>query len=522
MTKKQKSLIGGISILSIAGLICKMIGVLYKIPLAKTIGSLGMGVYHQVFPTYNLLLTISSVGIPVAISRMVAARLAKGDSLNAKRVFKLSLIVLAFLGIIGTAIMIIFSKQFALAKVTHACQKSYIAIAPSLLIVCVMSAYRGYMQGRRRMLPTAISQLIEQICKVAIAMPVSSYFMRNGDYALGAAGAMLGVSLAEALALLYMFVDERLNDKDFTSLESIETKPEDRNSIAREMLLISVPITIGACIVPIAGEIDSYMLVRLMKAYISEEEALIHYGTYTGLVFPLINVPTALAMATAINLVPAISNAISRNDYAKIKREASTGLRFASIIGIPASIGMSLLSKEIISVLFSGEKYTAAQLTLGGELLTISALTIFLFTQVQTTSGILQGLNKQRIPMYTLALGVVFKIITNYTLIKIPEINIHGAPFASIICYGASLIPNLYYIKKYTGLKIKISDLVLRPGLASAMMAAVILLFKHLIGNRLSHSFLYLSLVIVLALIVYVFSALVFKAIRREDLKRIR
>lgn len=522
MSKKQKSLIGGISILSIAGLICKMIGVLYKIPLAKTIGSLGMGVYHQVFPTYNLLLTISSVGIPVAISRMVAARLAKGDSINAKRVFKFSLIILTAFGLLGTLIMFAFSEQFAIAKGTHFCRKSYIAISPSLLIVCVMSAYRGYMQGRRRMFPTAISQLIEQVGKVAIAMPISSYLMRKGDYALGAAGAMLGVSLAEALALLYMFIDERIHNSEFDSVQSIDFEPENRNSIIREVLVISIPITIGACIVPIAGEIDSYMLVKLMKAYISEEEALIHYGTYTGLVFPLINVPTALAMATAINLVPAISNAISRNDFTRVQKEANTGLRFASVIGIPASIGMSLLSGEIISVLFSGDKYTQAQLALGGELLSISALTIFLFTQVQTTSGILQGLNKQRIPMYTLAVGVVLKIITNYNLIRIPGINIHGAPFASIICYTASLVPNLYYVKKYTNLKINIPDLLLRPLLASGVMAGVILLFKFIFKQRVYHSFVLLSVVIVLALISYVLSAFVFKAVRKDDLKRIK
>ena len=163
MASKQASLVGGISILGIAGLICKVVGVLYLIPLANLIGPEGMGVYNQVFPSYNLMLTISSVGIPVAISRMVAARTAQQERRNPTRVFRAALVILSILGFISTLLMMLFSDSFAKATGTPESVKGFLAIAPSLFLVCVMSAFRGFMQGRRRMWPTAISQLIEQV-----------------------------------------------------------------------------------------------------------------------------------------------------------------------------------------------------------------------------------------------------------------------------------------------------------------------------------------------------------------------
>lgn len=520
MTKRQKSLVRGISILGLSGLICKVIGVLYKIPLAHTIGPMGMGVYHQVFPTYNLLLTISSAGIPVAISRMVAGYLALDDKKSAKRVFTSALIVLTALGILGTLLMVLLSPILASAKGTASAQGSFLMLAPSLLFVCIMSAYRGFMQGRRRMEPTAISQLIEQVGKVAIAMPFAAIGMQRGGYVSGAAGALLGTSVAEFLALLYMLLDKRMADKEFASLPDAGQAAAPSGAIVRELMLISIPITIGASIVPIAAEVDSFMLVRLMSAYLPESEALISYGTYVGLVFPLINVPTALAMATSVNLVPAIGAAFQKKEYAIIQKEAGTGLRIASVIGLPASLGMSLLAEPILMLLFSGDQYTLAQLQKGARLLEISSLTIWLFTMVQATSGILQGLHKQRIPMYTLALGVVMKVLLNYTLVRLPAINIHGAPFASLLCYSVSLVPNLYYVAKYGKTRLSFSELVLRPGGATLAMALCVLGFKAALGSKLNHSILWLGLCILAAMAVFFAAALKLKAIHTEDIPR--
>lgn len=518
MTNKQQTLVGGISVLGIAGLICKVVGVLYLIPLANLIGARGLGVYNQVFPSYNLMLTISSAGIPVAISRMVAARLVRGQAKNPNRVFRAALVILAVLGFVSTLVMMAFSQHFANATGTPESVYGFLSIAPSLFLVCVMSAFRGFMQGRRRMWPTAISQLIEQVGKVAVALPLAYAFMQKGGYAMGVAGALLGTSIAEAVALLYMAVDYYFLRPSLLPAIAGDTHPvEPYPSISKELLYTAVPITIGACIVPLAGAIDSFMLVRLMKVYLPEEIAVANYGIYAGLVISLINVPTALAMAMSSNLVPAISSKRALGDHEGIKRDAASGLRLAMVVGLPSSVGMSLLSYPILHLLFHS-KYTVEQLRLGSELLNISALTIVVFTLVQSTSGILQGLYKQRIPMYTLFIGVVVKVIINYTAVQNPAVSIYGAPFASLTCYIISAGLNLYYVSKYSGLKLDFLELILRPGLATLAMALPVYLISVWQAERLSRSWLFMGLVILVAVLVFFAVGLKVKAIKQDDL----
>ena len=400
MTDRQRSLIGGISVLGVAGLICKMVGVLYRIPLANMIGGQGLGLYQQVMPAYNLLLAVTSAGIPVAISRMVSHYVTLGEHGNARRVFRTALKLLSVLGVVTTILLFLLSRVISRQVGTPEGYLSYMCIAPSLFFVCVMSAYRGYMQGMRRMMPTAVSQLIEQVGKVAVALPFASIGFARGGWTMGSAGALLGTSLAECVAMFYMIIRCRFLKPQ---LPSPEEKSVSTRTLAKQIVFISIPITLGACIVPLASTIDSAMLKNLMmSAGIPADDATVRYGIYSGMVITMINVPTALAMAMSTNLVPSIAAGKARNDRAFIAREAGTGLRIASVVGFPCSIGMSLLSRPIIFLCYGDSpKYTFDQLMLGGNLLEFSALTIILFTMVQATSGILQGAGKQKIPMIT-------------------------------------------------------------------------------------------------------------------------
>ena len=519
MTQRQKSLAGGISVLSIAGLICKVVGVLYQIPLNNTIGPEGIGVYNLVFPSYNLLLAVSSVGIPVAISRMVAHYLAQDDPRNARRVFRAALYILTAFGVLATAFMMGFHRQLGRATATAESASGFLVIAPSLLFVCVMSAFRGFMQGRRRMLPTATSQLIEQVGKVFIALPLAMEGMRRGGYAMGAAGALLGTSIAEAAALLYMVVDHYINRRALDRLPQGDALAAPLPGLAREITLISIPITIGASIVPLAGLLDSFMLKRIMQGYMEQSQALIRYGVYSGPVISLINVPTAVAMAISANLVPAISGHRARGDADGIRRESGTGLRLASVIGFPSAVGMSLLAEPILFLLFGRSgRYTPEHLYLGAQLLRVSSLTILFFMQVQATSAILQALHKQRIPMYTLFLGIVVKVAVNYTAVNMPQVNITGAPYASLVCYLISAGLNLHYVLKYTGLAWSWQDMLLRPGLATLAMALPVALASFLWGEALGRSWLMMGLVTGLAVLLYAAAGLMTGAVRRSEL----
>ena len=524
MTTRQKTLVGGVSILGVAGIICKIVGVLYRIPLAHLIGPEGMGVYHKVYPAYNLLLTISSAGLPVAISRMVAHYVTREDPQNARRIFRLAMRMLLILGVVTTALMLLFSGTLAAWQGAEETRLGYMAIGPSLFFVCVMSAYRGFLQGQRNMVPTAVSQLIEQIGRVFIALPLAYLGMRRGGIAWGAAGALLGSTTAEGAALLFMLLRHRQADR---ALDAVPQRPDGDSLtdrfIMKRLVRVAIPITLGACIVPLAGFIDSIMLTQLMeKAGMAREDALIRYGAYAGPVLTLINVPTALAMAMSTNLVPDIASGMARGDMRFVAKEAGIGLRMAAVIGFPCSIGMSLLAQPILYLCYRGS-YTAAQLDVAAELLQISSLTIVLFTMVQATSGILQGAGRQRIPMYTLVMGVALKIALNYTLVRIPGVDIHGAPWASLLCYTASMIPNLYFVGRYTGYRFQWVDVVVKPFCCAALMGAAVYAlwqagFGHpgqLNGFRLTAGIL---LCVAVGVIVYALAALKSGTIHQEDL----
>lgn len=529
MTERQRSLVGGISVLGIAGIICKVVGVLFRIPLANIIGGEGLGLFQQVMPSYNLLLAITSAGIPVAISRMVSHYVTIGEPGNARRVFKAALKLLTVLGIVTTVILLLLSRLIARWVATPEGYLSYMCIAPSLFFVCVMSAYRGYMQGMRRMMPTAISQLIEQVGKVAVALPLASIgFARGGEangWLLGSAGALLGTSLAECAAMLYMIIQGRF-------FKAPPALPDEKaiagRELAKRIVRISIPITLGACIVPLASTIDSAMLKRLMMGTgISAKLAGTHYAVYSGIVITMINVPTSLAMAMSTNLVPSIAAGMARKDRASVARDAGIGLRVAAVVGFPCSIGMSMLAKPIVYLCYgSSGRFTFNDLVLAGSLLEFSACTIILFTMVQATSGILQGAGKQKIPMLTLVAGVVCKIILNAILVSNRNISIHGAPIASLVCYTVSMVPNLYYACKYTGCRFSVMDVIIRPLAASAVMGGAVWVVYHAICSKEQFlpfmSFSRRALLVVASIavgaVVYLIAAFLFKAIHTEDL----
>ena len=478
MSNTQKSILSGMTILSVVGLICKIVGALYRIPLAWLIGDEGMGTYQLVFPTYNMLLTISSAGLPVAISRMVSFTLARDDPRNARRIFHVALCLLSSLGFVAMLLMVVMSPSLAVRSGDPSTQPGFVAIAPALLLVCTMSALRGFMQGQQNMVPTAISQLIEQVGKVFVALPLAYFGMRI-SVAYAAAGVLLGTSIAEGVALLYMYIIYRKRRVAFAALpQNPDEPPLEVRPLLGRLLSLSIPITLGACIVPIASFIDSGLLLnRLVDAGIERTAALGLYGRYSGYV-----------------------------------RQSALGLRLSFVVGLPCSIGMSLLSSQILSLIYHFD--TPESLRVTAELLSLSSLTIVLFTVVQSTSGILQGLRKQRIPMYTLMAGVAAKVILNYTLIGTPQINIYGAPIASLSCYTISMLPNLWYVRKYTGMKLDLVHILLKPALAAGLMGAVVALaIRWLPSGRL-----WTLVLLMLGIAAYAAFALITGALTREDL----
>ena len=518
MSEKTKSVAKSVSVLSIAGILCKLIGVLFSIPL-NMISTKVATDFYIVYPTYTLLLTISSAGLPVAVSRLVAGFLARNDRRNAWNTFKYAFFMLLSIGLFFSVLMILFNRTLVNMVGVEETSAGYYAIAPCVLIVCILSAFRGLFQGQQNMVPTAVSQVMEQVGKVALSLPLA-YFGLKRSVTAGAAGALLGITLSETIALIYMIVRFYVKKSEFNSYPQDPDLPETGGkALLTNLVMISIPITISACIIPFSQFIDSAMMIkRMLVSGLVQADAEAYYGLFTSVVIRLINIPTALALAISMSLVPAISACKARNDDAAVRKETDTGMRYAFIIGFPCSVGMSVLSKQIVSFFYSNVKeFTPDKIQLASELLTFSAMTVVLFTVVQATSSILQGLRKQKIPMYTMIAGVAVKILLNFILIGTPGIHIHGGPYASIACYLIVMIINTVYVCKYTKMRFNIVEWLLRPGAAAAVMGIVVWLMQRFLPlNR------FLTIAEVAAgVLAYFGAAVALKVLSVSDIKKL-
>lgn len=518
MSEKTNTLIGGMSVLVVAGVISKVIGLFFRIPLANLIGAAGMGIYSAVYNIYNLLVAISTAGIPVAISRLVAEGVTLGRPREVRATVRVALRLLALIGAVLTVLLLLLARPYAASTGDPATAPGYMAIAPSILLVSVMSAFRGYMQGRRQMQPTAISQLIEQLAKVAISYPLAMFAMHRWGVVYAAAAALLGITIGEGIATAYMMVVYLRRRPVLIREEAQDALPPSSGGVlARRIITIALPMIIGAMVVPIASAVDVSMLrLRLQAAGFSVEASRSLYGLYTGYVISLINVPTGMAMAICIGLVPAISSARAQGRREDMHESSRMGFRMASLIGMPCAVGMSMLAEPIIRLLFSS--LLPGEPEIAGRILSISAWTIVLFIHVQASTGILQGAGMQKVPMLSLLLGVVCKIVLNYVLVGQPGINIYGAPIGSLVSYAVSMAINTVWVVKKTGMRYDWNSILVRPGIATAGMAVAVYLAMQVLDMTRRHNTIFAVLA---GMVVYMALVLLVGALRREDVEQI-
>lgn len=479
--KGTKSFLAGAAILGVAGLICKIIGAVYRIPLSNYIlHKEGIAYYQIAYPVYSTLLVVSSAGLPTAISRMVAERVQQGRERDALGVFRCALLVLLGIGLVTGAVMALFSTQIAGMLGNSRASFALAAIAPALILVAVMSAYRGYFQGMQNMTPTAISQLIEQVGKLAAGFPLAAYMMRYGpEY--GAAGALLGVSISEALALGYVMLrklrfgrelDKRLRWADARADLTGDGR-ETFSQVCRTLFAIAVPITIGASIMPLVGMTDTMIVInRLQDIGYAKDAATNLYGLFTGNVNTVVNMPQVLTVALSMALVPAITASMTGRDYRGMRRSVMQGMKLSWMIGMPCCVGLFMLARPVMRLLYSS--YGAEDLNTMAGLLRIMSLAILFLSVVQTTTGILQGLGRVIVPVLSLAIGAVFKVIINYVLVGVPAINIYGAPIGTIVCYAVAAILNTFMICYITRTKFSFSDVIGKPAISVMAMAFVL------------------------------------------------
>ena len=424
--KTKISVIKGAIVVSSAGLIAKILGALYRIPLTNILQADGLGVYQTVFPIYALLLTLSSSGIPSAISKLISS----GEP--ADKVLAKALSIFLPLGLIGTTILCLLSVPLSSFQGIPEAKYAYIALSPAVTFVSAIACARGYFQGGSDMFPTAASQIVEQAGKLTVGLFLCYLF--RADYALAGAAACFGVTISEIIATAYLFF--RLKK------DNVRYKTKEINYSARKIVSTVFPITLSALLLPIARVFDSFTIINVIGKYSLRAAAL--YGLYTGSVESVIGVPVALCYGAAISALPQISSAAAKNDCKSAKSKIVEAIAVTIFPASLFSAVIAIFSPLITRILFGG--FTTADAIIVSKLLSCPAINVCLLSLVQTSSAILIGLNKPYASCLFLGFGLIVKAVVEIIFLNIPEINIFGALYSDISCYLIAIFGELLYI----------------------------------------------------------------------------
>lgn len=460
----------GTLILTVSSIVVKVIGSLNWIILSRVLGGEGIGLYQMGFPIYLMAITLSSAGIPVAISIITAEKLAQKDFLGAKRVFNVSLRLLFVTGLVFASALF-FGAHWLIDNHWIRDSRAYysiIALAPAVFFVTFLASFRGYLQGWQIMTPTAASEIVEQLMRVVTMIVFADMFMPHGlAYAAGGASMGAGVGAFCALLVLMWFYG-RLKQKlkaDLQQQNPLATRESARAIISR-LLRLALPVSMSSLMLPVVANLDLLIVPqRLEAAGFHISQATEFFGYLTGMAVPLINLATIFTAAMTISLVPAISESRALNDVFGIRAKTRTAFRVALIITCPCFVGMYFLAEKIAALIYNAPGAADAIQTM--------SVGILLLGLHQISTGILQGLGRTSIPVINMILAAAVKVFLSWTLTAIPTLGIKGAAMATVVDFGLAAVLNMIFIYKYTGFALSFSG-VFKPAVSAAAMGAAV------------------------------------------------
>ncbi len=518
----SNKILKGTAILAIAGIMVKVLGAIFKIPLNALIGVEGLAYYSYAYPLYSLLLVIATAGLPVAISRLVSEKIAINDYNSAQRVFKISRWLMFGVGLV--AFVICFFGAELMAEYVYKDPGAVLpikAIAPALIFVPIMSSYRGYFQGTQNMNPTAISQFVEQIVRVAVGLLATVLLLDMGLDA-AAAGATFGAPMGAIGGLVVIALIYKLNGKAITYHINHSIKPQKHESnwqIIKQILAIAIPITIGASIAPVMNFADSAIVVRrLLDAGYALGEARDLFGELSGYCTTMIGLPQVITQGIAVSMVPAVAAAFKLKNKGELTDSINMGMRISMIVGMPCAVGMMVLAEPILVFIFGTDEETIAAAIHAAPTLQIMCAGVVFMALLSTTNGILQGIDKQLLPVKNEAISAVFKIVVTYVLVAIPSLNIMGAAIGSVVAYGIAFGLNLRDLYKYSRVKMDITLVFVKPIAASLLMGAAAFAAFRLLLMVIESQTLAMFGSIMVGVIAYVVLIFALKAIKKEEI----
>lgn len=516
------------SILAIAGIIVRLIGMLYRIPLANYIGDEGNGYYSAAYNIYSIMLILSSYSLPVAVSKMVSARLARGQYRNARKILRAALFYATIVGGVGFCALWFGSGFFA----EHVIKMPYSAyalkvLAPTVWIMAYLGVLRGFFQGHSTMVPTAVSQIFEQIVNAVISLLAAKSLFDLGvksnlvygsteySYAFGAAGGALGTG-AGALTALILFVGlylmyrpkmkRRIRKEQGTSAEGY-------GMITSTLFLTVVPIIVSSSLYNSSTVIDNVLFGQIMTGLGEAKQIASQWGIYSGKYHLLFNIPVAVANSLSSSLIPALSRAVAEKDRKQTLNRIASAIRFSMIIAIPSAVGLAVLAAPISNLLFPGRDNTdLIKMTCYGS----SAVVVYSLSTV--TNAVLQGINRMKTPIRNAGISLVLHTVILFVMLRYLHMGIYGVLYANILFALFICILNARSIARFKRYRQEVKKTFLIPMVASAVMGAaafgVYRAAYNIFGNLIST-----GISVLVAVAVYFVLLILLKGVDAQELR---
>lgn len=556
--RQSQSFMEGALILVFATVVVKVIGAIFKIPLGNLLKEEGFAYFNVAYGVFTPLYSLAMAGLPVAVARMVSENATKKNFREVKKILRVSTAAFTVSGGLASIIMLLGAHVYSNKIVeTPAAFLSIICLAPAVFFCCMMSSRRGYYEGLKNMYPTAISQMIEAVAKLAFGLLFSwiviyigtSQFNENKTvfgtlcqtekealsiiYPFAAAAAILGVTLSTAIGAIYLHI-RYLTKGDGITAEQLSSSPPARSSkeILRSLLSIAVLVSLGTLATTITSFIDTTSILnRLNYAMETDSQTIINmypgisekatdipdfiYGAYCYAISIFNLVPT-ITTTFAISALPAVTSAWTLRDEAQTKKSVESVLRITSFVAFPAGIGIAVMAKPILSLL-----YPSAERALGVDiaapalsLLGIGVIFVALLTPI---NSMLQAVGRADIPVKLMLIGGTIKIVTNFILVAIPSINVKGAPVGTILCYVFLFAASMICLCKQIGSSPSVKSTFIKPFAAAAMCGIAAIGSYKLLVLAISPK-LSTAISIIFAAIIYAICLLFFRALSKDDI----
>lgn len=481
MGRKKESATGFVvqgSILATASILARIIGLIYRVPVTRIIGDYGNGLYGFAYEVYSMMLLISSYSLPTAISKLVAAKTHQGQHKNAYKIFKAGLFFILVTGTLAASITFLLADFIAGTIMKDSMiALSLRVLAPTILIVSIMGVIRGYFQGLGTMMPTAVSQIIEQIVNAFVSVIAAYYLfaygskvaqvLQNEDYAAayGAAGSSLGTAGGAVFGLLFllfmMLIYKRVLKRRMVKDRTLRT--EGYREIYMLLLSTIVPIILSTAVYNSSVFIDQIIFSNVMNRKGVENYTEL-FGVFTGKYRLLVNVPVSIASAMAASTIPSLTAAVAARDRKLINQKINISIRFIMVIAFPCTVGLAVLGSPILQLLFNDSRELPANLLMAGS------VAVVLYSLSTLSNGILQGLNRMKVPVRNAFISLVIHVILVYLMLEFTNLNIYAIVIGNVVFALLMCILNSWDIKKTTGYRQEIYKSFIVPLISSVAM----------------------------------------------------